>query len=204
MGQTRRVLFSRDAWPGLADGSITVTFRRWARAQAKVGSRHRVNGLELEIDAVAQVAPAAISPADARRAGAADREALLRRLAGRKPFGDGELVWRVDFHLAGRDQRRVLGEEAALSAADRAEIDRRLDRLDAARATGPWTRDVLRLIASRPATVSTELAATLGRERAEFKVDVRKLKALGLTESLEVGYRISPRGQAYLDGLAGR
>ena len=27
---------------------------------------------------------------------------------------------------------------------------------------------------------------------------MRKLKALGLTESLEVGYRLSPRGRAYL------
>jgi len=29
---------------------------------------------------------------------------------------------------------------------------------------------------------------------------VRKLKALELTESLERGYRISPRGRAFLDG----
>jgi ribosomal protein S19E (S16A) len=28
---------------------------------------------------------------------------------------------------------------------------------------------------------------------------VRKLKELGLTESLEVGYRLSPRGRALLD-----
>ena len=28
---------------------------------------------------------------------------------------------------------------------------------------------------------------------------MRKLKALGLTESLEVGYRLSPRGRAFLD-----
>ena len=27
---------------------------------------------------------------------------------------------------------------------------------------------------------------------------MRKLKALGLTESLEVGYRLSPRGRAFL------
>jgi hypothetical protein len=29
---------------------------------------------------------------------------------------------------------------------------------------------------------------------------VRKLKELGLTESLPVGYRLSPRGEAYLRG----
>ena len=46
--------------------------------------------------------------------------------------------------------------------------------------------------------VSTELAAAAGQERAYFKLRVRRLKALGLTESLEVGYRLSPRGAAYL------
>ncbi len=45
-------------------------------------------------------------------------------------------------------------------------------------------------------TVSTELAAAVGRPRPEFKVDVRKLKALGLTESLEVGYRLTRLGRA--------
>jgi hypothetical protein len=33
-----------------------------------------------------------------------------------------------------------------------------------------------------------------------FTTDVRKLKNLGLTMSLPVGYELSPRGQAYLDG----
>ena len=32
-----------------------------------------------------------------------------------------------------------------------------------------------------------------------FKVNVRKLKGLGLAESLEVGYRLSPRGRALLE-----
>lgn len=41
-------------------------------------------------------------------------------------------------------------------------------------------------------------AAELGRERLPSKADVRKLKMLGLTESLEIGYRLSARGRAYL------
>jgi hypothetical protein len=43
---------------------------------------------------------------------------------------------------------------------------------------------------------AAELAAAVGRDRHRFKLDVRKLKELGLTESLEVGYRLSPRGRA--------
>ncbi len=60
---------------------------------------------------------------------------------------------------------------------------------------------MLRLIADRPGVRAPDLAASTGRETAPFKVDVRKLKELGLTESLQVGYRISPRGRAVLGRL---
>ena len=83
-----------------------------------------------------------------------------------------------------------------------AEVRTRLGRLDAASTRGPWTRDVLELIAERPSVRAADLAPLLGRERLSFKRDVRKLKELGLTESLEVGYRLSPRGRAVLDRLA--
>lgn len=195
--------FTQDAWPGLADGSITVTFRRWKRAQAKAGGRHRVAGMELAIDAVTQIAVRDLTDADARAAGEADRAALLDRLergAARRgePLLDDELLWRVDFHLAGEDGRRVLGDQADLDDHDLADLTRRLDRLDKANKHGPWTRAVLRLIGEQPGVVSTDLAAAIGRERLEFKLDVRKLKALGLTESLVKGYRLSPRAEAFL------
>ena len=74
----------------------------------------------------------------------------------------------------------------------------RLGRLDARR---PWTAATLALIAAHPGRRAPELAALLGRETLAFKQDVRKLGALGLTESLEVGYRLSPRGEALLSKL---
>ena len=43
------------------------------------------------------------------------------------------------------------------------------------------------------------IAESVGREMLPFKVDVRKLKALGLTESLPVGYRLAPRGRSLLE-----
>ena len=66
----------------------------------------------------------------------------------------------------------------------------------------PWTREALALIEANPARRAPDLAAELGRETAPFKRDVRKLKELGLTESLEIGYRLSPRGAALLGGDA--
>jgi hypothetical protein len=104
---------------------------------------------------------------------------------------------RIEFRLAGPDPRIALRERSDISPEERAEIDARLARLDAASRHGPWTATVLGLIDKRPGTRAPDLAASLGRATAPFKADVRKLKELGLTESLEVGYRLSPRGRAY-------
>lgn len=60
--------------------------------------------------------------------------------------------------------------------------------------------EVLALIAARQEMPAEELAAARGEERLPFKRRVRRLKELDLTESLDVGYRLSPRGRAYLDG----
>jgi hypothetical protein len=82
-----------------------------------------------------------------------------------------------------------------------ARIRARLTRLDRASSHGPWTEAVLRLVAAHPAVRAADLAASLGRETQPFKTDVRKLKQVGLTESLDVGYRLSPRGRTVLARL---
>jgi hypothetical protein len=81
------------------------------------------------------------------------------------------------------------------------EINKRLDRFDAASRFGPWTRQTLCLIEERPGVVARLLAVEAGQPRDDFKVNVRKLKALGLTLSLDVGYELSELGQTYLDSL---
>ncbi len=63
---------------------------------------------------------------------------------------------------------------------------------------GPWTYEVLQAIADNPGLRAPDLAASFGRETLPFKRDVRKLKELGLTISLEVGYELSKRGQLTL------
>jgi hypothetical protein len=49
--------------------------------------------------------------------------------------------------------------------------------------------------------VSTVLAEAMGWERQDFKLHVRRLKELGLTLSLDIGYQLSPRGESYLSHL---
>ena len=78
-----------------------------------------------------------------------------------------------------------------------------VQRKSSASTHGPWTDAVLDVIGRRPAVRAGDLAADFGRELQPFKIDVRKLKNLGLTLSLEVGYELSPRGRAYLQRRQG-
>ena len=181
------MLFSMDSWPGIADGSITTTFRTWTRPQAKVGGRYRIGGMLIEATDVRQVRVREVTDDDARRAGATDRAALLKRL------GTGDPVWRVDFVFLGPDDRIVRRNET--SSENLTSVMARLSRLDR---NGAWTRQTLQLIEQYPGIVSTTLARHANQERPAFKLNVRKLKEIGLTESLEVGYRLSPRGEAVL------
>src|SRR4029450_11925802 len=91
-----------------------------------------------------------------------------------------------------------LRQADALPEEELAGLRTRLERLDRAARDGPWTVATLELIGDRPGVRAADLAVAAGRERLPFKADVRKLKELGLTESLEVGYRLSPRGRALL------
>lgn len=179
----------------VASGEMTVTFRRWRRPQVVAGRLYRTAVGRLAVDSVDIVTQRSITPADAARAGYSSVAALLRELPGER----GLPIYRIAFHLHdGADERDELARTADLGPEDVAAISMRLDRLDRASGIGPWTRDTLALIAAHPERRAPDLAAMVGRQRDPFKLDVRKLKNLGLTLSFPVGYRISPRGEAYL------
>ena len=183
----------------IADGSVTVTFRRWKRRQVVAGRRYRTTVGMIEVDAVDIVEH--ITDVDARRSGYPDVAALEDDLRGTPDLS----LYRIRFHAVhDPDPRDELAATDDLSDADVAELDARLARLDRASSHGPWTAQTLAAIAERPGTRASDLAAATARETQLFKIDVRKLKNLGLTISLQVGYELSPRGQAYLDRHAGR
>jgi hypothetical protein len=190
----RHVLIRRNTLDAIAAGTVTAVFRRWDRPRVRPGGTQRTPVGVLEFTAVEPVDPAALTGQDAHAAGFADLQALLAAQPG-----DGQL-YRIRLRVAGPDPRVELRSRARLNTVERAELTKRLDRLDRASRSGPWTATVLELIAGNPGTRAPDLAARLGRETLPFKRDVRKLKELGLTESLPVGYRLSPRGEAYLRG----
>ena len=140
------------------------------------------------------IAPEAVDDADAIAAGFDSAREMSEEFAA----FDGDL-YRVAFRYRGdvEDQRAMLAADDALTAEDRAAIMERLSKMDGG-ARGAWTLDVLRLIGDHEGTRAADLAERMGRDVPHFKSDVRRLKSLGLTESLEVGYRLSPRGRALL------
>ena len=189
------MLFEQRFWEPIARGEVTVTFRRWKRRHALPGRRYRTAGGIIEVESVDVIDESAITEADARAGLHPSAAALVADLRGPPDLP----LYRIRFHLVDEpDPRAVLAASDRLSDEDVDELRRRLDRLDRASAHGPWTMATLRLIEQRPAVRAGDLADEVGRERLPFKTDVRKLKNLGLTISLDVGYRLSPRGEAYL------
>jgi hypothetical protein len=179
----------------IASGEVDLTFRRWKRPQVVAGKTYRTAAGRIAVDAVDVVDPERITTAEAKRAGFASRAELLDARRGTPDLD----TYRIRFHpAAGPDPRSVLASTAVVSADEVAELGRRLARLDRSSSHGDWTAAVLQTIAARPGVRAADLAASFGRETQPFKLDVRKLKNLGLTLSLEVGYRLSPRGEAYL------
>ncbi|WP_093263690.1 hypothetical protein [Saccharopolyspora shandongensis] len=182
---------------GVAAGEITLAFQRWPSPLARAGSRlHTAVGV-IGVDEVAEVDPARITDADAHRAGFASAAGLRSSL---DKHGRGA-VYRLALSYAGPAPEPP-PEPVELRPRERAEIDRRLARLDVSSPRGPWTKAVLEVLRQRPGLRPTELAAGLGRPASRCKSDVWQLRELGLVEPQESGFRLSSRGQSYLDGPA--
>jgi hypothetical protein len=190
------LLFKKPFHEGLKRGAITITYRRWQKPHVKPRGRYRCHPIGvLEVDTIALVTIAAITSQDATRAGFPTRDALVAYLEELGPLTDATEVYRVELHHGGDGDRVELALEDKLDAEAVAMIRGKLERMDKG---GPWTQKTLAIIDKQPRIAASKLAAKLGRETLPFKTDVRKLKKLGLTQSFEVGYEISPRGRAYL------
>lgn len=197
------MLFKRRFHDGLRDGRITLSVRAWSRPQVKVGGRYPVHPIgEIVVDAVSTLQLGELGDAEARRSGFASREELIAELnkGSKRTLRKSSTVYRIALHYAGSAPVAgpALADQKALSRSDVDEITRKLDAMDRRSAHGSFTREILCLVEANPEVAAARLAPQLGREKLAFKTDVRKLKKLGLTISLETGYRLAPRGRAYL------
>jgi hypothetical protein len=178
----------------IESGEVDLAFRRWTRPTVKSGGTLRTQVGLVRIGAVEKVSLDEIDETAAKRAGATLDD--LVSFLGVKEEGE---IYRVELVSIGSDPRVALREDANLTQEDVDTITSRLGRLDAASKRGPWTRQLLELLAANPHVRAQDLADGLGLEKLKLKNDVRKLKTLGLTISHSPGYELSPRGEALLD-----
>lgn len=187
------MLLNQETAEGIAEGAITLVLRRWDAPRAKTGGTQRTPVGTIRIENVTELPGShRVTARQARAAGYPSATAAQDDL-DRRP---ARHTYAIAVSFLAPDERPGLAADDALSAADVAAITARLDRWDAVAA--PWTREYLGLIGANEAVRAPDLAARMGLDVPRFKRRVRQLRGLGLTISLDVGYRLSPRGRAYL------
>jgi hypothetical protein len=189
------MLFQRRFHERIRSGEIRSTLRIWQRPHAKVGGRYRLGAGAVVVDKIRETTLDGVTAALARRCGF---PSLVDALKTAK-HGTGERVFVIDFHYDDAGARPKPATDVA-SPEELVEIAQRLEAMDRRAKLGAWTEATLRAIQARPGVLAARIARSLGRPRDEFKRDVRKLKNLGLTFSLEIGYRLTPKGEALLAG----
>jgi hypothetical protein len=190
------MLFKEKYLLGIEAGQISLAFRFWKKPSVKAGTLLRTAIGEVMILDIRIVEQREITSRDATKAGFEDKEQLLKSL---KPFSDDDgMIFRIGVRYHGEDPRIQLRGNDTLTPQQVSEIKQKLDRLDSYSKTGPWTRKVLLMIQKNPNKRSVDLAEQSGYEKAWLKLNIRKLKNLGLTISHVIGYEISPSGEAFI------
>jgi hypothetical protein len=191
------MLFRKKFLEGIRTGAVTLAFRRWRRPSVRAGGTLLTPVGQLSIKSVEPVALNRISAADAHRAGYESREVLLDELQHR-PEGE---IYRIELGPLRPDPRVALRETQVATEAEFQVLRSRLSRLDAQALEGTWTFRTLEVLSCHPGVRAGDVCGLVGQEKERFKLNVRKLKNLGLTESLGTGYRLSPPGEALLSFL---
>jgi len=179
-------------------GEISLIFRRWKRPGVKAGGTQMTQRGILGIDSVEIVSEGKITAAEAKAAGYGSKNELLATMPQAADCLD---IYRIAVHWVGEDPRKALRVTDKLSKKELDEIIEKLRKLDQNSQRGNWTQLYLQMIHDQPNTHAAILAEQIGLTIPTFKPWVRKLKALGLTESLRPGYRLSPRGGKVLEAL---
>lgn len=188
------MLFREPFLIGLRREKLDTAFRRWTQPRVKKGTRMRTPMGVVEVLSVEPIMEIEITSTDVERAGYSSRAELMQDLGS---TADGQL-YRIQLKYGGEDPRIQLRANDQLSDEDFETIKKKLKGYER---EGAWTRKALKLISKNEAVLASKLAGKMGMEKYAFKRRVRQLKELGLTESLDIGYRLSPRGREVLRRL---
>ena len=194
------MLFKKKFLTLIENGTLTTAFRKWTRPSVSASGTLLTPVGQLEITSLSKIKYDQISEDDILQAGYKNRKELDNELAF-KATGD---IYKIQFELKGADPRIGLRENDTISDDEMTQIIGKLQKLDESGILKKWTYKVLALVAAEPGRYAIYYATKLGYEKEWFKLNIRKLKNLGLTISLKDGYEISPRGKIVLTELKKR
>lgn len=190
------MLFKEIHLAGIKSEAIDLAFRRWEKVAVKEHSLQKTSIGLVKIGIITAVEEAAISETESHRAGFQSREQLAKSL--RQSSGT---IYRIEVRYHSEDPRIALREQDKLSESHFQDLLQKLNRLDKHCKTGIWTYQVLSAIQTNPRKRAIDLSKDTGFEKEILKLNVRKLKNLGLTISHTIGYEIAPLGHLFLERL---
>lgn len=191
------MLFKEIHLSGIKSGKITLAFRKWKKASVKIGCLlHTSIGL-LEIHKIEPIHENDITNEDALKAGFADKPELLKSFTQNSTG----TIFKISVGYHSADPRIKLREQTKLSEQQFTDLKKKLERLDNQSKQGHWTRTILLTIKDNPNLHAIGIAKLTGFEKEWLKLNIRKLKNLGLTISHNVGYELSTFGKIFIQSL---
>ena len=179
----------------IREGTVSLAFRKWKKPAVKTGSLIKTAVGLVCIGNITLVPADQLTNAQAVKAGYKNLAALLKALND-IPQGD---IYKIPVSYHAEDPRIALREQEVLSPEAYVLLKTKLERLDQYSRTGSWTLQILQAIQRYPLLKAADLALNTGKEKDWLKLNIRKLKNLGLTISHDPGYELSPLGKAYLE-----
>ncbi|MCE7064880.1 hypothetical protein [Dyadobacter sp. CY326] len=179
---------------GIMSGDITLAFRKWKKTSVKKGSVLPTSIGVVKITDITEIDLAQINDEEAKQAGYDSSQALISELE--KTING--VVYKIQLSYHRPDTLTDPRQKVQVTDEELAELKDKLLKLDKFSNQGKWTTKVLKAIQENPKLPAAELAPKVNKEKEWLKLNVRKLKSLGLTISHEPGYTLSPLGEYVL------
>ncbi len=171
------MLFNQKHLTGIRDGNVTLAFRKWKKPSVRQGSLIKTTVGQIKIVAIDSTEVEKITNKDAQAAGFGSLDELLALL---ETIENGT-IYRIKVAYHSPDPRIALRNQTDITDEEFTAIKTKLERLDKYSKEGNWTHSVLMAIQKNPNLRAADLAQLLSKEKEWLKLNVRKLKNLGLT-----------------------
>lgn len=191
------MLFKQAFLDGIKTGKVNLAFRKWKKLAVKEGSQIKTGIGLVEVGKIVIVKENQIKDVDAKKAGFDNAKQLIKSLSSIE-IGD---IYKIQVRYYSPDPRIKLREQTKLTDNELLILKQKLNQLDRRSKQGYWTENILTAIEENPKLRAVELAKLTGKEKVWLKLNIRKLKNLGLTISYHPGYTLSELGKVYLRSL---